>query len=116
MTDFLLSTPSLVDFHTANLRHNPSHYPFLARLIGAAGIARLTEAWGAGVWYVTMVHIRDLVSARHRRALTVQEVKYGVISTDRLKCDLEGWETLYVAGRLHKPVRSPIPTCRSSPC
>jgi translocator assembly and maintenance protein 41 len=27
-----------------------------------------------------------------------------VISTERLKRDLEEWETLYVAGRLHKPV------------
>lgn len=27
-----------------------------------------------------------------------------MISTERLKRDLEEWETLYVAGRLHKPV------------
>lgn len=92
MTDFLLSTPSLTEFHNTNLANNPSHYPLLARWLGGERIARLTDIWGAGVWYVTMVNIRGL------------EVKYGVISTERLKRDLEGWETLYVAGRLHKPV------------
>lgn len=31
-------------------------------------------------------------------------VKYGVVSRERLKRDLLGWETLYCAGRMHKPV------------
>jgi translocator assembly and maintenance protein 41 len=31
-------------------------------------------------------------------------VKYGILSTATLTRDLEQWETLYVAGRLHKPV------------
>ncbi|ORY30376.1 mitochondrial matrix Mmp37 [Naematelia encephala] len=92
MTDFLLSTPSPSQFHTANLRQNPSHYPLYARFLGGRGVAWLQDSLGAGVWYVTMVHINGL------------EVKYGVISSDRLKKDLEEWETLYVAGRLQKPV------------
>lgn len=33
-----------------------------------------------------------------------QIIKYGVISTDSLTEDLMHWKTMYVAGRLHKPV------------
>ncbi|CAD6574846.1 MAG: Mitochondrial translocator assembly and maintenance protein 41 [Tremellales sp. Tagirdzhanova-0007] len=92
LTDFLLATPSPDVFHTTNLRQNPSHYPWYARIMGGRILGWLQETWGAGVWYVTMVEIHDI------------EVKYGIISTKRLRKDLEEWDTLYVGGRLHKPV------------
>ena len=32
-------------------------------------------------------------------------IKYGVMSRDALLADCLDWESLYAAGRLHKPVR-----------
>ncbi|WVF69754.1 hypothetical protein IAT40_004533 [Kwoniella sp. CBS 6097] len=94
MTDLLISTPSATDFHQVNLRQNPSHYPLYARLMGGAGIGWAQEKLGAGIWYVTMVEINGI------------SVKYGVISTSTLTSDLTNWDTLYISGRLHKPVLS----------
>ncbi|CAK9782480.1 mitochondrial matrix Mmp37 [Cutaneotrichosporon oleaginosum] len=92
LTDFIIATPSARAFHAANLKQHPSHYPLYARLIGPGALSWMTDKLGAGLWYVTMVKFGDL------------EVKYGILSTATLTRDLEQWETLYVAGRLHKPV------------
>lgn len=35
-------------------------------------------------------------------------LKYGVISTERAVDDLENWTSLYLSGRLHKPVKVKI--------
>lgn len=32
-------------------------------------------------------------------------VKYGVVSCKTLRDDLLNWKTLYLSGRMHKPVR-----------
>lgn len=34
----------------------------------------------------------------------LQNIKYGVVSVDTLCNDLLNWETMYLSGRLHKPV------------
>lgn len=36
--------------------------------------------------------------------LLLQLIKYGVIDVARLTHDLQAWESLYVSGRMHKPV------------
>ncbi|KAL7420032.1 Mitochondrial translocator assembly and maintenance protein 41 [Cryptotrichosporon argae] len=92
LTDFILATPSAAAFHTANIRQNPDHYPLYARVLGGRAVGWAQERWGAGMWYVTNVGIGAL------------QVKYGVITTRDLVHDLEHWSTLYVSGRLHKPV------------
>ncbi|OCF45840.1 hypothetical protein I317_00328 [Kwoniella heveanensis CBS 569] len=103
MTDLLISTPLAADFHDVNLRQNPGHYPLYARLMGGAGIGWAQEKFGAGIWYVTMVEVNGI------------SVKYGVISTSTLVSDLTNWDTLYISGRLHKPVLSLISPPTPSP-
>lgn len=34
----------------------------------------------------------------------MQRIKYGVVSLAALQRDLRNWDSLYCAGRLHKPV------------
>lgn len=83
----------LVPWHAQNLELNPDDYSFLKRL-GPDRISALQESpFGAQVYFNTLVKISDN-----------QLIKYGVISTEALVDDLLDWSSLYVAGRLHKPV------------
>ena len=47
---------------------------------------------GAGLWYIPYVKVNNEI------------VKYGVISIEDLCKDLLYWNTLYVGGRMHKPI------------
>lgn len=51
---------------------------------------------------------------RLRLPLTsAQLIKYGVISVKHLCDDLRDWETLYMSGRMQKPVRSALSVASS---
>lgn len=92
LIDFIVSAPDLTAFHAENLKRNPDHYPLFARALGPKFVAWANDAWGAGLWYVTMVNVQGF------------EIKYGVVASDTLVRDLQQWRTLYTAGRLQKPV------------
>lgn len=62
-----------------------------SRLLGSIGIG-LVQQRGAKIWYNPYIKLED------------ELIKYGVISVDDLCADLLDWETLYVSGRMHKPV------------
>ncbi|NXX14032.1 TAM41 protein, partial [Podargus strigoides] len=91
MLDFVFAVDDAVTWHMMNLLKNRSHYSFL-KFFGPKQISSI-QSYGAGIYYNTLVPCNGRV------------IKYGVISTDTLIDDLFHWKTLYVAGRLQKPVK-----------
>ncbi|XP_074054647.1 phosphatidate cytidylyltransferase, mitochondrial isoform X1 [Macrotis lagotis] len=92
MLDFVFTVDDPVAWHAKNLQKNRAHYSFL-RVFGPKFIAKVQNNYGAGIYYNTMITCAGKL------------IKYGVISTETLISDLRDWNTLYVAGRLQKPVR-----------
>ncbi|XP_062977289.1 phosphatidate cytidylyltransferase, mitochondrial isoform X3 [Elgaria multicarinata webbii] len=91
MLDFVFAVDDSVTWHKMNLLKNRNHYSFL-KYFGPKPISTV-QNYGAGIYYNTLVPCDGRV------------IKYGVISTDALMEDLLHWKTLYVAGRLQKPVK-----------
>ncbi|KAK9480193.1 mitochondrial matrix Mmp37-domain-containing protein [Lipomyces japonicus] len=79
-------------WHSLNMSQHPDHYSFLRRL-GSGAVSYIQDNTGAGVYYNPYVEINGLV------------IKYGVVNIDTLCRDLLSWDTLYLSGRLHKPVK-----------
>ncbi|MCJ8744469.1 hypothetical protein PDJAM_G00119090 [Pangasius djambal] len=92
MLDFVFAVDDPITWHTMNLIENRKHYSFL-KYLGPKQISSIQNEYGAGVYYNTLVPSEERL------------IKYGVISTDALTDDLLHWKTMYIAGRLHKPVR-----------
>lgn len=92
MLDFVFAVDDPITWHTMNLMQNRKHYSFL-KFLGPKKISTIQNDHGAAVYYNTLVPVDGRI------------IKYGVISTESLIDDLLHWKTLYVAGRLHKPVK-----------
>ena len=116
MLDFLFVVDDPMAFHDGNMRRNPSHYSFLKHAPRA--VMKAVQDYGAGVYYNTLVRVpvppsvlplpsapgAAASAAEHVHAPSTRLIKYGVISRERLKSDLTNWNTLYIAGRMHKPM------------
>lgn len=92
MIDFIFAVSHTQHFHSLNMRYNRHHYSGLASL-GSAAVSRVQDKWGAGVYFHPYVVVNGIL------------IKYGVVHVDTLEKDLTDWETLYLAGRLQKPVK-----------
>ncbi|GAQ84695.1 hypothetical protein KFL_002010110 [Klebsormidium nitens] len=92
MVDYILAVQSPPDWHAANIQQNRHHYSALSYL-GPQAVDWVAERIGVGVHFNTLVPWRDRL------------IKYGVIDVARLTHDLQTWESLYISGRMHKPVR-----------
>lgn len=92
MIDFVLATRFSQHFHSLNLREHPDHYSFLGRL-GSGVVSHVQDAYGAGVYFNPYITVNGTM------------IKYAVVNFQTLHRDLSDWDTLYLAGRLHKPVK-----------
>ncbi|MBE3042108.1 phosphatidate cytidylyltransferase [Candidatus Bathyarchaeota archaeon] len=92
MIDFIFGVSHTEHWHWLNMRQHPEHYSGLASL-GSGAVASVQEKVGAGVYFNPYVIVNGM------------QIKYGVTSISNLCNDLANWETLYLAGRLHKPVK-----------
>ncbi|TNY21562.1 mitochondrial matrix Mmp37-domain-containing protein [Rhodotorula diobovata] len=94
LLDFVFAVSHPSHWHAINMQQNPHHYSLPMRLLGSNAVSWMQEKGiGAEVWFNVDVEVNGKL------------LKYGVISVDALCRDLLDWETLYISGRLHKPVR-----------
>jgi translocator assembly and maintenance protein 41 len=116
--DVIFAVDNSQQWHIDNKRMNPDHYTsFLSAwsiptsfetnanglfqqiaIYQANFIAHIQEEYGSRMWFNSFVPM-EISACPHR------QMKYGVISTRDFVNDLQNWESLYIAGRLHKPVR-----------
>ncbi|KAI0010956.1 mitochondrial matrix Mmp37 [Xylariaceae sp. FL0662B] len=92
MIDFIFGVSHTQHWHSLNLMQHRDHYSMLGSL-GSAAVSFVQDSWGAGVYFNTYVTVDGIL------------IKYGVVNIDTLCTDLTEWNTLYLAGRLHKPVK-----------
>lgn len=91
MVDLMMVVNDTHDFHQENLSANPDHYSAL-RIAGPSVVSAVQTQCGANVYFNTNVTVDGLT------------FKYGVVDKTDFTQDLRSWRTLYLAGRLHKPV------------
>ncbi|MCJ1388864.1 Phosphatidate cytidylyltransferase, mitochondrial [Xylographa bjoerkii] len=92
MIDFVFGVSYTQHWHSLNLQHHPDHYSAV-RYAGSYAVSRIQDNWGAGVYFNPYVTVNGTL------------IKYGVVNLDTLCRDLSEWDTLYLAGRLQKPVK-----------
>lgn len=92
MIDFIFGVTFTQHWHSLNLAQHRDHYSGLGSL-GSGAVSYVQDRMGAGVYFNTHIVVNGTL------------IKYGVVNMDTLSRDLTEWDTLYLAGRLHKPVK-----------
>lgn len=90
--DLIFGVSYTEHWHSLNMRQNPHHYSAL-RYLGSGAISTIQDKFGAGVYFNPYVEIDGI------------KIKYGVVNMDTMLTDLHKWSSLFVAGRLQKPVK-----------
>ncbi|KAK4504133.1 hypothetical protein PRZ48_005048 [Zasmidium cellare] len=92
--DFIFGVSHTEHWHSLNLQQHPEHYSGLKYLpYSSAAVSWMQDGWGAGLYYNPYITVNGIM------------IKYGVVNLDTLARDLTDWDTLYLAGRLQKPVK-----------
>ncbi|KAL8654411.1 MAG: hypothetical protein Q9226_003445 [Calogaya cf. arnoldii] len=92
MIDFIFGVSYTQHWHSLNLQQHRDHYSAIGSL-GSSLVSRVQDNYGAGVYFNPYVTVNGTL------------IKYGVVNLDTLCRDLSEWDTLYLAGRLQKPVK-----------
>lgn len=92
MIDLIFGVTYSEHWHDVNIAQHRNHYSFLGAL-GSKVVSHVQDDYGAGVYFNPYVEVNGTL------------IKYGVVNLDTLHRDLTDWDTLYLAGRLHKPVK-----------
>eukprot|EP00980_Cylindrotheca_fusiformis_P029936 scaffold24063_cov157-Cylindrotheca_fusiformis.AAC.1 len=92
MLDIILIVDDAYEFHKNNIDRNPHHYAPWLRHSGARMANRVQRNFILPDARVLFHVVDDPVP-----------MKYGVVHEDDIICDLTQWDSLYLAGRLHKP-------------
>lgn len=92
MIDFIFGVSYSQHWHSLNLQEHRQHYSSLGSL-GSYAVSKIQDSIGAGVYFNPYITVNGTL------------IKYGVVNLDTLCKDLSEWNTLYIAGRLQKPVK-----------
>ncbi|EGE04403.1 mitochondrial import protein mmp37 [Trichophyton equinum CBS 127.97] len=92
MIDFIFGVSHSQHWHSLNLNQHRNHYSSLGSM-GSYVVSQVQERMGAGVYFNPYITVNGTL------------IKYGVVNIDTLCKDLSQWDSLYLAGRLHKPVK-----------
>lgn len=92
MIDFVFGVTHTQHWHSLNLQQHRSHYSGL-RSLGSSAVSHIQDDLGAGLYFHPFVTVNGTL------------IKYGVVNLETLCRDLAHWDTLYLAGRLQKPVK-----------
>ena len=92
MIDFIFGVSFTQHWHSLNLHQHRDHYSAVGSL-GSSAVSSIQDKWGAGIYFNPYVTVNGTL------------IKYGVVNLDTLCKDLSQWDTLYLAGRLQKPVK-----------
>lgn len=90
--DFIFGVTHTQHWHSLNLNQHRDHYSFLGSF-GSGLVSWVQDKWGAGVYFNPYITVNGIM------------IKYGVVNLDTIARDLSEWDTLYLAGRLQKPVK-----------
>lgn len=90
--DFVFGVTHTQHWHSLNLAQHRDHYSFL-KYFGSGLIKNVQDGFGAGAYFNPYITVNGMA------------IKYAVVNLDTLYKDLLDWDTLYLAGRLQKPVK-----------
>lgn len=90
--DFIFGVSHTEHWHSLNMQQHPHHYSAL-RHMGSWAVSKVQDGFGAGAYFNPYINVNGIM------------IKYGVVNLDTICRDLSSWDTLYMAGRLQKPVK-----------